>query len=148
MTDSKSKTDEKKQSIKRKIDLDLVNNFLDPDLKQDLLIDYTTILNQQEQRNRDKKIVLAKQIFDIKNNLLKNIGKNDQEREEMLRLVSSFPTDQPETDKGWSRVLGLMERGGKSKSKRVVEFPETPKKKKASPKKKSVSKSTKTTTKK
>ena len=70
MTDSKSTTDEKKQSIKRSIDLDLVNKFLDPDLKKDLLTKYTNILNQQEQRNRDKKIERAKKIFNIKNNFI------------------------------------------------------------------------------
>lgn len=145
MTESKGKTTSKrKPSIKRSIDLDLVKS-LDTELKQKLLVFYTNILNQQEEIKRNNLIDKAKEIFNIKNNLLKNIGDNDQQREELLKLVSSFPKDTPTTDKGWSRVIGLMDRGGKSKSKRVVEFTETPKKKKASPKKKSVSSKSKPT---
>ena len=146
MTESKSKTTSKrKPSIKRSIDLDLVKS-LDTELKQKLLVFYTNILNQQEEIKRNNLIDKAKEIFNIKNNLLKNIGDNDQQREELLKLVSSFPKDTPTTDKGWSRVIGIMDRGGKSKSKRVVEFPSTPKGTKPKTKNKTVSKRSKTST--
>ena len=56
----------------------------------------------------------------------------------MLAILSSFPSDIPTTDKGWSRVLGIIERKGKKKTKRVVEFKKDKPKSKASPKKKSV----------
>ena len=113
---------EKKKVIKRKID-QLVVISLDKDLKDRLMESYTDIVNEQEQRKRDEKIQLAKQVFETKKNLVKGLGRNDKEREELLALVSSFPTDEPTTDKGWSRVLGIMERGGKKKTKRIVEFP-------------------------
>ena len=135
----------KKKSVKRSISMDVVKT-LDQDLKKDLLTFYTETLDKQEKRKRDARIELAKKVFNIKTDLVKGLGGNQSEREEMLALVSSFPASLPETDKGWSRVLGIMDRKGKKKTKKVVEFPVTTPKSKASPKKvitKSKSKSTK-----
>ena len=125
---------EKKKVIKRKIDLDVVSS-LDRDLKDKLLEFYTDTLNSQEQRKRDKLIEKAKLVFEVKKKLVKDLGNNDKEREEQLALVSSFPTELPTTEKGWSRVLGIMDRKGQKKTKRIVEFPVTKPKSKASPKK-------------
>jgi len=136
---------DKKKVIKRKIDQDVVSS-LDDDLKKTLMETYTDILIEQEQRKRDEKIELAKKVFETKKNLVKNLGSNDKEREELLALVSSFPSTEPETDKGWSRVLGIMERGGKKKNKRVVEFPASKTSKKKPVKKSPVKKKSKTTT--
>lgn len=126
----------KKKVIKRKIDLNVVNSF-DKDLKEKMLEFYTDRVNEQEKRLREKKILEAKEIFKVKKHLTKDLGNNDQERENKLALVTKFPSDEPTTEKGWSRVLGLMERGGSKKNKRVVEFPATKPKGKASPNKSS-----------
>ena len=133
----------KKKSIKRSISMDIVKK-LDKDLKQKLLEYYTDILDEQETRKRNQLINEARKVFNVKKNLVKGLGNNPTEREEKLALVSSFPTEEPTTPKGWSRVLGIMERGGKKKTKRVVEFPADKRKLKT---KKTKSKS-KTTTKK
>tara|TARA_R110000824_G_scaffold401240_2_gene611402 strand:+ start:99 stop:524 length:426 start_codon:yes stop_codon:yes gene_type:complete len=118
----KKASKEKKKVIKRKIDLNVLNS-LDKDLKDNVLEFYTDKLIEQEQRNRNSQITLAKKVFNTKRTLVKDLGDNDTEREEMLVLVSSFPTTQPTTEKGWSRVLGIMDRKGSKKSKRNVEFP-------------------------
>jgi len=136
---------DKKVTIKRRIDLDVVSS-LDKDLRQELLELYTDTLVRQEERKRNHLISEARKVFEVKTNLVKGLGKNNQEREHLLALVSSFPIDEPTTEKGWSRVLGIMERKGKKKTKKVVEFPVPKSKSKASPKKvptKPKSKSTK-----
>ena len=138
---------EKKKVIKRKIDLDVVSS-LDRDLKDKLLEFYTDTLNEQEQRKREKLIEEAKLVFEVKKNLVKGLGNNDKEREEKLALVSSFPTELLTTDKGWSRVLGIMDRKGQKKTKRVVEFPTDKPKAKATPKKSSTKPKRKSTPKK
>ena len=127
--------------------MDIVKK-LDQDLKKDLLTFYTETLDKQEERKRNKLIDEARRIFNVKKNLVKGLGNNPTEREEKLALVSSFPTEEPTTPKGWSRVLGIMERGGKKKTKKVVEFPVTKPKSKASPKKVKTKSKSKTTTKK
>jgi len=138
---------EKKKVIKRKIDLYVVSS-LDKDLRDGLLEFYTDTLNKQEQRKREKLIEKAKLVFETKKNLVKGLGNNDKEREEQLALVSAFPTDEPTTDKGWSRVLGIMDRKGQKKTKRVVEFTVDKPKSKASPKKSSTKSKRKPTPKK
>ena len=148
MVEGKQKTaSPKKKSIKRSISMDVVKK-LDKDLKQKLLEDYTDILYEQETRKRNQSIDEARRIFNVKKNLVKGLGNNPTEREEKLALVSSFPLDEPTTDKGWSRVLGIMERKGKKKTKKVVEFPATKPKSKVNPKKVKTKSKSKTTTKK
>lgn len=127
--------------------MDIVKK-LDKDLKQKLLEYYTDILDEQETRKRNQLINEARKVFNVKKNLVKGLGNNPTEREEKLALVSSFPTEEPTTPKGWSRVLGIMERKGKKKTKKVVEFPVTKPKSKASPKKVKTKSKSKTTTKK
>ena len=137
---------EKKKSIKRSIDLEEVKS-LDKDLRNDLLEFYTGTLNKQEERDRNALIEHAKGIFAVKKNLVKGLGDNDAEREAALKLVSAFPTEVPTTDKGWSRVIGIIHRGGKKKNVRTVEFPADKPKSKAAPKKSSSNRKTKAKTK-
>jgi len=138
----KKASTEKKKVIKRKIDEEVVKS-LDKDLKEQLLEFYTDKLIEQEERNRITKIDKAKSVFEMKRSMYPGLGDNPVEREKLLKLLLSFPTTEPTTDKGWSRVLGIMERKGDSKTKRNVEFPVSkskPKRKKSPPKPKTSTK--------
>jgi hypothetical protein len=138
----KKASKEKKKVIKRKIDEEVLKS-LDKDLKEQLLEFYTDKLIEQEQRNRIKLIEEAKSVFEMKKSMYPGLGDNEIEREKLLKLLLAFPTEEPTTPKGWSRVLGIMDRKGDSKTKRNVEFPvykSKPKRKKSPPKPKTSTK--------